>query len=776
MNALPLRLHPLSCILVLIAILLTSLPVYSYAQEGLEKGPQGSAQADNRYLQAKAAFETGDVEKAIAGFEELYDLYSIKKDTLKTIDVLLRLARSYQFLGNYPESLKRLESAETLSQGVDPATRASILEGRGQQYALTGAPDKAIEYFTQALSLSKEAGRPQLIADILNNYANLLASQKRFPDAVSAYEEGITQAQKAKALNISVIAAVNLSRLYVNIGRLDEAKKHLREALKEIPYTADTMSKVYNLIAIGRLFDQVYLASEKRDVSLVHSAFDSLKRAVTIAQQFPNQRPSSYALGYLAGLYEQERQYEGALSLTNRAIFAATESNTIESLYRWYWQKGRVLKAQGNLDESIVAYRQAVKSLGAIRQDLSADCIKRSRLSFRTTVGPVYLELADVLLTRSRSKQAGNDLIEARTTIEQLKGGELQDYFQDDCVVALKTKTKNLDQIIQRAAVIYFVLLPTRIELLVSTPSGLRQYTVPVTLESLYTEANKLRSSLENPSAHSYREPARRLYGWLIQPLEDTLRKEGITTLILVPDGILRTIPMAVLQDGERFLIDHYAIVTTPGVTLTDPQPFSREHPKLLLAGLSESVQGFPALPSVTTELQTIQKLYDSVLFIDQTFNVANIEKTMRSTPYNIIHIASHGKFDNDPSKTFLLTHDGRLSIDQLEKLMGLGRSAEKPVDLLTLSACHTAVGDDRAALGLAGVCVKAGARSALASLWAVNDEATSRLMSEFYRQLANADNSKVEALRKAQKKLMGDKQFNHPAYWAPFILIGNWL
>lgn len=97
-------------------------------------------------------------------------------------------------------------------------------------------------------------------------------------------------------------------------------------------------------------------------------------------------------------------------------------------------------------------------------------------------------------------------------------------------------------------------------------------------------------------------------------------------------------------------------------------------------------------------------------------------------------------------------------------------------MELLTLSACQTAAGDDRAALGLAGVAVKAGARSALATLWFINDQATALLITEFYHQLRDPDLSKAKALQRAQLILLNDRRYQHPGYWSPFLLIGNWL
>ena len=94
-------------------------------------------------------------------------------------------------------------------------------------------------------------------------------------------------------------------------------------------------------------------------------------------------------------------------------------------------------------------------------------------------------------------------------------------------------------------------------------------------------------------------------------------------------------------------------------------------------------------------------------------------------------------------------------------------------MELLTLSACKTAAGDDRAALGLAGIAVKAGAKGTMATLWEIDHKATSELVVEFYRQLKTGA-PKLQALRNAQVKLM--QRYPHPYFWSPFLMIGNWM
>jgi CHAT domain-containing protein len=194
------------------------------------------------------------------------------------------------------------------------------------------------------------------------------------------------------------------------------------------------------------------------------------------------------------------------------------------------------------------------------------------------------------------------------------------------------------------------------------------------------------------------------------------------------------------------------------------------------VAGLTESVQGFPPLPDVEGEVNKLDDLYDGAVLENDSFTESNIEQQLGETPYSIVHVASHGKFQSDVRNTFLLTYDGKLNMDTLEGYMASTTYRDRPVELLTLSACQTAVGDDKAALGLGGVAVKAGARSAVATLWYINDKASSMLITEFYSNLHNTDESKAQALQKAQIELLNDPRFSHPSYWAPFLLIGNWL
>jgi CHAT domain-containing protein len=235
-------------------------------------------------------------------------------------------------------------------------------------------------------------------------------------------------------------------------------------------------------------------------------------------------------------------------------------------------------------------------------------------------------------------------------------------------------------------------------------------------------------------------------------------------------------VPLAVLHDGEHFLIEKYAVATSPGLTLKGRSEGRDEPGTILVNGITESVGGFPALPHVADELDNIAALYPAQVNRDAAFTASSIETELAEKPYSFVHIATHGQFHSDHRRSFLLAHDEVITMDRLEYALGLRQYISQPVDLLVLSACQTAAGDERAALGLAGVAVKSGAASVVASLWLINDESTATLVSEFYRQLRNGNGNKAKALQNAQLVLMQDERYAHPNYWAPFLLVGNWL
>lgn len=213
----------------------------------------------------------------------------------------------------------------------------------------------------------------------------------------------------------------------------------------------------------------------------------------------------------------------------------------------------------------------------------------------------------------------------------------------------------------------------------------------------------------------------------------------------------------------------------TPSLTLTEPRPLP-QNTRILLAGVSDAMEEFPPLPHVAQELSSIQRLYGGTVLRDQAFSPERLEQTLQQGQFDMVHLATHGHFASEAAQSFLLTPHGKLTMEQLARMVSRLRFRQQPLELLTLSACETAQGDDRAALGLAGVAIQAGARSAVATLWRVVDEAAARLMHTFYQQLQTPGVSRARALQQAQQQLLHDPHYAEPFFWAPFLLINNWL
>jgi CHAT domain-containing protein/Tfp pilus assembly protein PilF len=767
--------HHLHLRSLLLGLFLTCIGNFSGTLSAAEVSP-----ADHLAAQGLKAFQQGDFEQAVLSFAEAARLYESEEKLSRKIDALIYLSQAYQSLGQYRDALKNLEAALALAEKSGNRTQIALALGTiGDVYIATGPEETALKYLNEGLRIAREANNQDLSAIILNNLGNLLTAQKKYPEAIAAYTESASLAKSRNNLPLATRALSNAATASMQNKRYKEAQALLDRALDQIRVLEPSHDKAYGLINIGLAYDDLGSRLPDSKDSLLLLAHGTLSEAGTLADSVGDRRTSSYAWGYLGKLYEDERRYQEALQLTRRATFAAQQINAPESLYRWEWQTGRLLTRLGTIDDAIGSYRRAVRTLQSIRPELSASYGAR-QTSFRETMGPVYFELVDLLLQRASSlqdpNQVGPYLIEAREAVELFKAAELRDYFRDDCVDTALSKITQLDVLAKSAVVIYPILLPDRIELLVSLPTGLKRVLVPVRVETLTQEVRQFRRRLEKRTTREYLPHAQKLYDWLIRPLEADLASFPIDTLVFVPDGALRTIPMAALHDGKQFLVAKYAVGITPSLNLTDPRPIKREDMKVLAVGVTEAVQGFPALPNVSAELKALHTLLGSETLVDKEFLAANLEKKLKDEQFSIVHVASHGEFGNEVDKTFLLTFDDKLSLDRLNQMVGVFRFRDDPLELLTLSACDTAAGDDRAALGLAGMAIKAGARSALATLWNINDEASVELVVDFYRELKDPSVSRAIALQRAQIRMLENPRYEHPGFWSPFLLINNWL
>lgn len=711
------------------------------------------------------AFTRGAFSEAATAWKDAAGAFQKAGQKQRQADALLNLGQSYHALGQRQLAMDQFKEALTLD--ITPECRMKLKAALGAVAAFSRRDEGAERMLRESLQAARDLGDQGATASILNDLGNLLAAQGRAEDAVRAYEEAT---QKAGDRALAAKAQANLA---ASLADGPSAIRANQRALKTATALPDSHEKAMLLLTIGRT------SMRHREPSQAQSTW---KQAGEVALRINDDPMRSYALGFLGEIFEAADQPKNALKLTREAAFLAQKVRSSDALLRWEWQKGRIFEKLGDKESAIDAYRRALANLDPIRHDIAIAYGNANRnSSFREAVGPLFFQLANLLLQRANREsdpaKAQEALKESRDTLERLKSAELVDYFQDDCVNLLRSKTAGIESISPTAAIVYLVPLPDRTEVLLGLADGLQQFQVSANEQELTKVIRAFRRNLETRTTYEYLIQGRQLYDWLIRPMESVLAKHNVDTLVFVPDGASRTIPLAALHDGRNFLISRYAVAITPGATLTDPQTLDRKSAKVLLGGLSEGVQGFSSLAFVPQELDNLRKMHGGTVMMDKEFLTGRIGDKFQGDQFSIVHFASHGSFDRDASKTFVLTHDSKMTLNDMERFMRPGQFRGRPVELFTLGACQTAAGDDRAALGLAGVAVKSGARSAIASLWFVNDQASSQLISKFYEILWNEPGlSKAQAMQKAQAAMLETWGYRHPCYWAPYMVIGNWL
>ncbi len=503
-----------------------------------------------------------------------------------------------------------------------------------------------------------------------------------------------------------------------------------------------------------------------------------VQTALVQSQKLGDSLLEANALGYLGAITYLQDDLPTALQLTEKARIQVSNFNHPEIAYLWQWQLGRILQRQGQIDQAIAAYTTTYQLLQSLRQELvgaNADL----QFAFRDRVDPVYRELVDLLL-QSDSPNLDR-LAKSRDVIESLQVAELNNFFKEAC---LEGTPQQLDQIDAKAAIVYAITLPKRLAVILSLPGQpLQVYESPTKNPQEIEEVvqSMLTNTLNTRVKEVNLQPNQQLYNWLIRPFETTLQKHDIQTLVFVLDGVLRGVPVAALHDGQHFLLEKYALALIPGLQLLSAPSAIQRSPNAnpltaLIAGLVEARQGFNALPNVAIEVQEIASLFPSTVLMNQDFNQNRLQTELKDFSFPIVHLATHAQFSSKAEDTFLLTYSERINVKNLDLLLRETEEKPIPIELLILSACETASGDNRAPLGLAGVAVRSGAKSTLATLWPVNDQSTAQFMTQFYPSLNQPGKSKAEALRQAQLSLLQDDKYHHPYFWAPFVLIGNWL
>ncbi|WP_162615664.1 CHAT domain-containing protein [Pseudanabaena sp. ABRG5-3] len=734
----------------------------------------------------RLALSVGNPENALDLWKQAAILHNQLGDFSNQIRNTLNQEQALKIQGFYRRSLQTLEDLlPKLQTQPNSLLKAIALSHYGEILSLTGdinlARQKLEESFQILQSLPDSSTNLEINEQksiVLLNLGNVERVDDNLSLAIDLYNQSIEVGQQPITKLQGKLNLLSLAIESEKLGSALEIRSQIAPKIASLPISdAGIRARINYAESILQL---TQLLPKSEHLGLQTDAAQVLAEAVKQSQSIGSQSLLAYSLGGLGNVYEQSQQVNEAIELTERAIAIAQSINAPDIAYRWQWQLGRLLKAKGDRKSAIASYTEAIQNLRQLRSDL-AFINSDVQFSFRERVEPVYRQLVSLLLQPDSTNQESDEdkqknLLKAQAGIESLQLAELVNFFRSDCLNAVQVDINQLDR---TAAVIYPILLEDRLEVIISLPQQpLRHYSSKILPQEIDNIVAELRSDLRDTSSQDYLAYSQKLYNFLIRPTERELEQAQVKTIVFVLDGSLRNIPMSVLNDGKHFLVEKYSLALTPGLQLIDPKPIARQKIAALTGGLTEASQGFSALPSVNKELQEVQnQIPSSKLLLNANFTKNNLEKALEGYSTPIIHLATHGNFSSQAENTFLLTYDGKLNIESLTKLLLAKNQLDaEPIELLILSACQTAVGDKRAALGMAGMAVRAGARSTIASLWSVDDEATSQFMISLYKSLSTAKVTKSESLRTAQLNLLNSQKYSHPYFWAAFVLLGNWL
>ena len=741
------------------------------------------AQALN--TQGSLQLALGQSQQALSTWTQATKAYTQAKDEIGINRSLINQSQALQALGLYRRALASLNAVnQKFQKQPDSLVKVAGLRNLGNALRVVGDLEQSQQVLQQSLLLAQKLNSTPDIGATLFSLGNTARAQQNNKAALNYYKQATT----ASSGTIKTQAQLNQLDLLVETNQSIVAQALLPQISTEIASLPLSSKAIYAQIDFAQSLQDLSKQKGQETISLPEIA-QLLAKAVSQAQSLGDKRAEAYALSNLGELYEQTKQWKNAQQLTENSLLIAQAINAPEIAYRSSWQLGRVFKAQGNISNAIAAYTESVSLLKSLRNDLVA-INPDVQFSFREEVEPVYRELVDLLLRKDNAKVSQKNLIQARAVIESLQLAQLDNFFREACIEAnsvLIDSLANTEN--ESAAIIYPIILSDRTEVILKLPNTpLTHYTIAKSQFEIEKTLETLRTKLTEPDAiKEVKVLSQQVYSWLIQPAEAQIAKSKAKTLVFVLDGAFQNIPMAALYNGKQYLIEKYAVALSPGLQLLASQSLPQNDLKALTAGLSIAPANspYPPLPSVKVEFNLIEQAgIKTDQLLDGKFTSKSLAAAMESSGFNIVHIATHGQFSSEAKNTFILASDGEINVKQLDTLLRDAnggqnqRNRNSPgISLLVLSACETAVGDKRAALGMAGVAIRAGARSTLASLWQIDDEATALFIGEFYRELAMSKTTKAEALRRAQVSFLKKyPNYSRPGYWGAYVLIGNWL
>ena len=608
---------------------------------------------------------------------------------------------------------------------ADIADLADKLNNVASQLALNNPP-AARQLLQQFLKVARKDRRGESLASTLNLLGTLEVDANQYLAALAAFADAERLAQQR---SLQTTARLNINKVLIE-----------QFAMPRAIVSAGSDMDDQQLLVVAEL---------QAKLGQVDAAQKTLRSVSASSDQ-------SARLGVLASIAEQQQRLDLAAQHYRQAILASTDS-THNNAFVWHWRLAEIAITHNDRRRATLLFDSAIAAFDRVSERFWG----LSDSAFREQIAPMYEQAAANLLAQARDQRT---LHRVRQVLEQSRVAALENYFQDACGPAQPT----LPEQPASTAVIYPLALAEQLHFVVATEDKLHHRVAPVRAATLQQLVQEMRLSTQYGLS---RQAAAGLGQLLIGPIADVLESSKVTTLVFVDESTLQGLPLGALRYRGKMLAEHYALAITPSLHLTDSGAPTNAW-RALSFGLTEGVQGFSPLPAVASELAAIDKALPGTQRTNAQFSGDALSLAQERANGNILHLATHARIAPNPQQSFVLAYDRPIFLNDVQQIAADRQILGAPLDLIVLSACETAVGDRRSALGFGGMAVRAGARSALASLWKVDDTATAALISEFYAALSDGHN-KARALQLAQTRMLNGN-YADPSNWAGFILLGN--
>lgn len=778
------------------------------AKDMYQQSLEFAYKANDQWLQAKALNNLGELLQRKAQFADALIHYQQSLQLRESINdlagqgsVLGNICRAYQDLNDYKSALSYCENALKMARQTDDRAReANHLSNIAGIYFDLGKLNEAKKYHSQSITIKKDLEDYDGVARAYNNVAIIYELESNTGEALEYFLKSLDIKKQLDDKSGQSATYFNIGRIYFDSGKYDEALINLKHAL-----TIQTELKEPRLL--WRIYSKL---------SHVYRKLGSINFAI-----------------YLGKLAVNNIQ---SVRLSNQGLSKNLQTSYLKDKEIAYEQLTDLLIVQGRLAEAqqIQAMLKEEEFHDFIRRDPNADN-RSTKAGYQPAEAEwqnEYQKIEQDLVKLSKEMHDLKKKGSAKTPEDEDRLIELDDKFS----IATKKFQDTLDKLATASNQdieerdfdndltglvsdlgddVVLLQMVTRDEgmwILLTTAETRKSYEIKINRITLNQHIYTLRTALVD-SNQDPRPAGKILYELLFAPLKNDLKQANAKTLMLSLDGALRYIPLAALYDGEHYLIENFALSIFNDAIQQNMKDQPESSWKVAGLGTSQAYPNFSPLPGVPKELENIVQrdttdntgVLPGVIFLDQAFDQKQFRLALLDE-YPVVHIASHFELKPGTEKdSFLLLGDGsHLNLADIRR----GSFNFKGVDLLTLSACNTATADEgiggKEVEGFAVLAQQKGAKGILASLWSVSDDSTSLLMQRMYQLHKEEKLSKAEALRKAQLALLqGTKSpqtvdgqhdpergrgigldskehqpetYTHPFFWAPFILMGNWL